>query len=697
MANRSSLQRMLRPQSAVFIGGSVIEEAIDYTRFNNFDGAIYVVNPLRETLAGLPCYPTLADLPAVPDIAYIGVPKNLVVETIQALSEIGCGGAVCDSSGFSEIEGEGVGLQAAFVGAAGDMPVIGPNCPGMANYLDNAVFMQGYFGDFRDVSAGVAVISNGGAYLSDVGTCDRSVPLAYSVGLGNQAMLNVADLFDAIIEDERVQAVNLYLESIRDVPKLSRAALKAMRKGVPVVVVKGGNSAAGQRATQTHTASLAGDSIVTKALFERLGFITCNSPEEALETLKMLIFTRRPSGNKLAFSTSSGSYAVMGSDAAESFGLELPSLTPELTRKLARLLPDYILPSNPLDISNGQYFDTDTQRKIFKTLFSGEFDIGVQVMCFPPEGGWDPETWVRSSSAFAAEAAAANLPCAFVNTLSESLPKQARELMIANGMAPLQGLRNGFLAIGNAVKFAQQQEERPNISDSDILIPAIPHAAGPITTLDEAAAKERLAQFDIPIPNSQIIEKPLSTSLNINYPVVLKAVAPNLLHKTELGAVMLPIPNEPALQKAINKMHTKLARSHPKFSTGRFLVEEMVQDVVAELLVGIRYVEGIGFAMTLAIGGITVELLQDSATLILPTPRKAIEQALRQLKLFPLLDGYRGKPKADLSAALEAIEAMAHFALDNQQRVETLEVNPLLVCESGAFAADAVLTVSTHE
>ena len=700
-----SLSRLLRPRSAVFIGGSVVEEAIGHTRQNGFSGKLYVVNPFKPSLAGLTCYASLTDLPEAPDIAYIGVAKELVVETIQALSDMGCGAAVCNSSGFSEIEGEGRQRQQAFVEAAGSMPVLGPNCPGMANYVDRCVFMQGYFGDHSSVTKGVAVISNGGAYLSDVGTAQRSVPLAYAFGLGNQAVVNVVDVFEEVLDDDRVLAVNLYFESIQNVAKLSRVALKALRKGVPVVVVKGGFSPAGRRAAQTHTASLAGDAEIASALFERLGFIQCNSPDEALETLKMLIFTGRPKSGRLAFSTSSGTYAVLGSDMAERVGLTLPALAEEQAEALAPLLPDYILPSNPLDISNGQYFARDQQRSIYKALFVGDFDIAVLVMCFPPEGGWDPATWNQLADAFATEAKNRNLPCAFVNTLAENMPESTRQRMIDNGMVPLQGLQHGFQAIANSVEFSRIQAKHGKACDNDILVPKIAFAEADSLTvpfLDEYAGKQLLAEIGITVPKSIFLENSLPGKDNLReqltdlrFPVAVNAISNELRHKTEMGAVWLNRLDSSEVEFAIKTMKTTIQT--PVISG--FLVEEMVTDGIAEILLGISRNETVGQMLTLAMGGVLVELLQDARNLILPASREQIEQALRRLQLFPVINGYRNKAQADIDQLVATIKRLSDYAFQHREPLHTLEINPLIIRPEpfAPVAVDVVLQTHTGD
>ncbi|MET2832992.1 CoA-binding protein, partial [Mesorhizobium shangrilense] len=466
---RGRLKRLLAPQSAVFIGGASMVPAIDYCRARGFRGPIHVVNPRRSELAGIRCVPSVAGLPEIPDVAFIAVPRESVVGVVRELSEIGVAGAICNSSGFSEMHG-GEKSQRDLVQAAGEMPIIGPNCPGVANFADRSVFMMDHFGD-HDENGSVALISNGGSYLSDLGCAERSLPVAYSVGLGNQAMVTAADVMDVVLDDERVRAVNLYLEGISDAAVLSAAGLKAARKGIPVVVIKGGRTSAGRRATQSHTASLAGDDVVTSALFKRLGFVEVRTPTEALETLKMLVYTPRVKGRRTAYATSSGSYAVLGGDIAEVNGLDLQTPSAEAAAELEKYLPAFVHPANPLDISSGVDAGFDQNLNIYRAYLSDDRDMALQVMCYPPEGGWDPQSWNISTKAFAQAARERGLPAAFVNTVPEALPKSVRERMIADGLAPLQGMEDGLRAVSNAMRLSELADALSQRTDEEILLP----------------------------------------------------------------------------------------------------------------------------------------------------------------------------------------------------------------------------------
>ncbi|WP_438397341.1 acetate--CoA ligase family protein [Caballeronia sp. DA-9] len=697
-SRRERLKRMLTPQSAVFVGGAALTPAIEYCRARGFAGRMYVVNPRRTEVAGIACIPDLAGLPEVPDVAFIAIPREGVVQLVRDLSQLGVAGAICNSAGFSEMQGGE--SQTALVEAAGEMPVIGPNCPGVANFADRSVFMMDHFGD-HGATSGVAVISNGGAYLSDIGCADRSLPVAYSVGLGNQAMVNIADIMDVVLDDDRVLAINLYLEAMPDAVTFSAAGLKAARKGVPVVVVKGGRSTAGRRAAQSHTASLAGDDIVASAMFRRLGFVEVRTTTEALETLKMLVLAPRVRGRRAALATSSGSYAVIGSDCAEARGLILPPPSAAAAARLEAYLPPFIHAANPLDIASAHSGDDsawDQNLSIFRALLSDDYDVAIQVLCYPPEGGWDPTGWDITAKAFAHIARERGIPAAWINTLPEDMPRKARERMILEGMVPLLGMADGMTAVAGAVQYSEMADRLASMSDDEILLGSCPTGEDLGVALDEATAKAALKDAGLQVPSNVVITAEGKGRLDeLKFPVVVKALSAQLAHKTELGAVALNVSTSEAAWQTVYAMAEKLEQDAPELAIKSFLIEEMVKDVVGELLIGIRRVDSIGLALTIGMGGIEAELLRDTVTLLLPASRETIAESLSNLRLFPLFTGWRGRPKGDIEGAITAIVRFADFAIKNQDAVIEAEINPLMVRREGygAVAVDAVMRLRT--
>ena len=655
-------------------------------RHVGYRGEAIAVNPTRNRIAGLACVPSVSDLPWTPDLAILVIPGERVVETVQALATARCGGVICITSGFSESP-DGADRQASLIAAAGDMPVIGPNCPGIANFLDGCAFMMDHFGSHAP-ERGVAVISNGGAYLSDVGCADRSQPVACLIGLGNQSMVSVADMLDVVLDDPRVTSVNIYFEGLNDVAGLSRAAARAARGGIPVVALKGGRTEGGSRAAKSHTASLSSDAAIASALFRRFGWIEVTTPSEAIETVKMLNYTPLPRGINTGLVTSSGSYAVLGSDLAATLGLSLEPPDPATIRETNAALPGYVGAANPLDISDAHGWPREDQQRIYRAFASNGYDLLVQIMCYPPEDGADRTSWDVTTSALAE--AKGTRSTAFVNTLVETLPRHVRERMIANGIAPLQGLEDGLRAVAHVARFGAL---RHILDPAAMVLDGAPLEPQPESImLNEVAAKTRLAEAGLDVPDRWVVSSP-SDVPDVTCPCAIKALVPGLAHKTDAGAVVLDIPAA-GLRDAVADMKERLL-SRGLRAEG-FLIEEMVGTSLAELLVGVRRLPGIGLALTLASGGVAVELLKDSVHLILPATPADIETALRSLRMAPRLFGHRGGPAVDLALTIDAIGKLCTF-VEADTHVNELEINPLLLTQTRAVVADVALTQSLQD
>lgn len=683
---------MLKPRHIVFVGGSALEPAIEYNRKLGFAGDCYVVNPTRDQLCGLKCYRSARDLPAVPDVAFVAVPAERVVDAIRDLAGAGVGAAVINSSGFAETGDAGRKRQDALDEAAGEMPYAGPNCAGFANFLDRSACMLANQG-LSNAGHGVAVISAGGAYIADIAMSDRSLPVAFIAGLGNQANLSLAELFDLLLDDERVRAINLYFESIRDVRRLSEAALKAHHKGIPVVALKAGKSNAGGRAALTHTASISDDRQITSALFDRLGFVEVHSAGEALETLKMLTLAAAPRGPRVALATSSGTYAVMGADFAEQQGLTLAPSSEPTAAELQPLLADFLQATNPLDIATFQFSPDAEQQRIFETFLRDDYDIALQCMSFPSADTWEDESWYRSARCFAAAAQAAGLPAVFVAPTHEGLPRPAREALIEAGMAPLQGFEHGMQAIAHALAWHRR---RVRMTAESMLLPEAPatdHAE--VKPLDEFESKALLAGFGVPVPSGWRWCHGAELPQDLRFPVVLKLCDASILHKSEIGGVSLNLASAELLRFAREQIRANLHRQ--QILIDNFLVEEAIHGGLAELLIGIRRVPRIGYVLTLAMGGSKVERLRDAVNLLLPCDRDVIAEALRSLEGYPTLSGAAGGIATDIDATLDTIEKIIDGVLQRSDIVE-LEINPLIIraADLGVSAADAVLRLQTR-
>lgn len=705
------LRRLLSPRHIAVVGGASAAEAIRQCRAIGYSGELWPVHPHREAVEGLPCYRDVDELPEAPDAALLAVPNDATVPVLARLAARGAGGAVCYAAGFAEAGEEGARLQQRLRETAGDMPVIGPNCIGLLNYLDGAALWADQHGGDR-VSSGVALLTQSGNIGQNMTMQRRSVPLAHVITAGNAAVTGIPQLIEAMLEDNRVTAIGLHLEGIDDVEAFSRAALRALRRGVPVVALKTGSSRLGARANLSHTSSLAGSDVLCDALFRRLGIARVHDVGTFLETLKFLHVHGALDGVRITSASCSGGEAALVADAAQRHGAELPELPETVARRLRQVLGERVRVANPLDYHTFIWGDAEAQRECFTALLGSGCDMNLLLLDLPRADRCAPHLWKTTMDAYLAAQHRTGAPACVVSSLPEGVPEEVGKRLLAAGVAPIQGMDDAVRAVAaaHAIGAAQRRSASAGgVPLPDTASPRTPRGAGqheastraPHThrpgQLDERTGKLALAAHGVPVPpgaataaagdaasapSADAAAEAAELAAGIGFPVVAKALSPSLAHKSEAGAVRVNLPDEDAVREAVTAMAPL---------SDRFLVERMVPGAVAELIVGVRHDPQFGRALTLGAGGVLVELAQDTVTLLLPAPREEIESALASLRIWPVLRGFRGRPAGDVRATVDAVHAIADYA--RAEAVAELEVNPLLVLEEGrgAVAVDALV------
>lgn len=672
-----------------------MSEAIRQCVAGGFSGEIWPVNPKYAELGGKPCLPSLAELPQAPDATFIAVPREATIEVVRELAAMGGGGGVCYAAGFAEVSGRGAALQQALVEASGDLALVGPNCYGILNYVDGVALWPSGFGGGR-VRRGVAMISQSGNIALNSTMNQRSVPFAYVLSVGNQAVLGIADYIEALIDDPRVTAIGLYIEGLIDVPGFSRAALRALGRGIPLVALKAGRSALGARLTFSHTGSLTGDDQLYSALFDRLGIIRVASLPALLETLKLVAVSGPPAGKRLIVFTCSGGDSLMVADAAAHLDITLPELAPAQAAALRIQLPDFASISNPLDYNTTLWGDGVALTKCFATALEGDVDAGLLVIDYPEGDEHGRAACDAAVDALIAACERTNKPGAVASTLPELLPASVRQRLIAHRVAPLQGLEDALPALAHTMAYARRRAEFRSLDGAAAVADLGPAPLRP-QVLDEFDSKRRLACFGLMIPEGRVVtatEAPAAAA-QLGFPVVTKLVRPALAHKTEAGAVALDLGSESDVEAAVATIADSVARYQPEFTAERFLVERQITGAIAELIVGVRRDNQFGLALVVGAGGTLVELVEDAATLLLPTNRPAVTRAVRGLRVARLLEGYRGRAAGDVEATIDAVLAVAAFAEAHRDRLIELDINPLLVLPQGrgAIAVDALIVM----
>jgi acyl-CoA synthetase (NDP forming) len=674
------LDKLLRPSSIAVIGGGFwCENVIRQCRKMGFGGNVWPVHPTKAELAECKSYASVQDLPRAPDAAFIGVNRELTVDMIGQLSAMGAGGAVCFAAGFAEAEaetGDGAHLQAALLTAAADMPFLGPNCYGLINYLDGALLWPDQQGGQR-VERGVAIVTQSSNIAINMTMAARGLDLAYVVTAGNQASVGLAEIGAGLLDDDRVTAVGLHIEGVGDLEAFEALAKKAYALGKAIVVLKVGTSDAARAATVSHTASLAGSDAGASALFRRLGLARVTTIEAFLEALKIAhVVGPLGSGNIASMSCSGGEASLMA-DLAEPLGLSFPDLTETQHAALREGLGPKVRLANPLDYNTYIWPDTARMAKVFTAMMQADLALGIVVLDFPRTDRCSDADWAHVVDAVQQTALSTGRPMAILASMVENLPEKWAQECARRGIVPLCGMGPGLEAVAAMVEHAPS-------ADGPLLKP---RQIRRTRVWDERTAKALLQSYGVPVPrlgHVQSVSEACETAQSIGYPVVVKGLG--FAHKTEAGAVHVGLGDANGVEQAIAQV-----------GGSEWIVEEMVTDCVVEMLVGVTLDPAHGFVLTLGAGGQTTELLSDTHSLLLPVGEDAVVQALKSLKVAPLLAGYRGKPGANLSAVVQAILAVQDCVLAERDRIVEVEVNPLIAGTTRAVAVDALVVMEERD
>lgn len=696
------LTSLLRPRTIAAIGGSAARNVIRQCDRLGFNGEIWPVHPRHTHVEGRRAFRTVSELPGAPDSAFVAVNRDATLSAVSDLARLGCGSAVCYASGFREAD-DGAALEAELVANAAEMPIVGPNCYGLINFLDRVALWPDQHGG-RPLAAGetgVAIVTQSSNIAISLTMQQRALPIAYIVTAGNQASVGVSALALGLVDDERVSALGLHIEAFDSVAGFEALAAKARKRKIPVVVMKAGRSERGRAATLSHTASIAGSDAGALAFLRRLGFARVTGISELLETLKLLHVHGAIQGARLGVMCCSGGEASVVADRVEKTQLTLPDLAPDHAATVAAAVHPLVTVANPLDYHTFDWGNESALAATFSAFARGPFDIAAVVLDYPRGDRCRGDDWQLTQQAFERAVAASGRRGAIIATLPENLPEDTAAGLIERGIAPLSGVREALSAIecASAVGAAWL---------APFPEPLVPNRAiaNPPALLDEAAAKALLEAAGVPVPAGRAVadaDEAVAVAESLGDRVALKALG--IAHKTEHGAVILNLAGSNEVRAAAAALLKAHRRSDPPTGRNpepgaRLLVERHEGDTVAELIVGLHRDHFFGPMLTVGSGGSLVELMGDSVTLLLPVTREDVRAALASLRCAPILDGYRGAPPADLDAAVDAILAITRFGAENADRLEELDVNPLSVRPrgQGVVALDALIRMrmETH-
>lgn len=664
------LSRLFRPKNIAVIGGGAwCAQVIKQSQRLGFDGAIWPIHRKGGVVSGLAVYKALEDLPSAPDAVFIGINRHATIEAVKKLSTMGAGGAVCFASGFAEAAAEdasGTDLQSALIAAAGDMPILGPNCYGFINALDGALLWPDQHGCTR-VESGVAILTQSSNIAINLTMQRRALPIAYTVTCGNMAQTTQAEIALGLLDDPRVTAIGLHIEGFGALPAWEEFAKTAYVRGIPVIALKVGLSDHAQKAAISHTASLAGSDAGAQAVLDRLGIARVRDLPTFLETLKLLHCNGPLASNRLSSISCSGGEASLAADTAHGRNIVFPPLKDTQKEALIKALGPMVALANPLDYHTYIWRDGAAMANAWSAMAEPDIALTISIVDYPHT---DASDWDCATQAAREVKERSGRPVAVVATLPELMPPDIAAELMAGGVTPMMGLTETIAAAEAAV--------RQNAPIAEPMLAAGGDRDGSVLT--EAEAKTALAGFGLSIPVSDLAESPAAAGRLASVmpePLVLKGMG--VAHKSDVGAVRVGL-TAAEIETAAEDMPAE-----------GFLIEEMVKGGVAELLVGITRDPAHGFVLTLAAGGTMTEIMADAVSLMVPSDDDALKQALTRLKIYPLLTGFRGNSPANIDAICTAVQAIQAYVIENADTVCEVEVNPLICTPVRAVTADALI------
>jgi acetate---CoA ligase (ADP-forming) len=702
VAAAAAMRAFLEPRSVAVVGasrrrGTVAGELFHNLLMSGFNGPVYPVNPAASVVQSVPAYKSVLDVPGPVDLAVLVVPAPYVVEIARDCAAKGVRALVVISAGFGETGPEGAERQRELLAVcrAAGMRLIGPNCLGIVN-TDPEVRLDATFGPKVPLPGRVGFLSQSGALGLAIIDYANALGLGLSsfVSVGNKADISGNDLLSYWEQDDRTSLVLLYLESFGNPRKFARIARRVARTK-PVLAVKSGRSAAGARATSSHTgALLAASDVTVDALFHQAGVIRTDTLAELFDVASLFANQPVPAGRRVGIVTNAGGPGIMCADACEAGGLQVVELSGELQARLREGLPAEAAVANPVDMlasaPPGHY-----RRTVELVATSGEVDAVIVI--FIPPLRTDPAAVDRATRD--AAATAGPVPVLSVVMSASELP---RDVEGAGPRLPRYRFpEDAARALARAVEYGSwRQRPEGQVPDlptachdeaAALLAAALadgpgPHWLGP----DEVA--RLLGCYGVPVAEWRLTRSPEEAGVaaaELGGPVALKAVAPRLVHKTEAHAVRLGLAGAEQVRTAATEMTEAVTAEG--YAVDGYLVQRMVGDGV-ELLVGVVHDASFGPVIACGAGGTAVELLKDVAVRITPLTDLDAAEMVRSLQTFPLLEGYRGAPKADV-AALEDLLLRISALVEAHPEISELDCNPVKVLPEGAVVIDTRVRV----
>ena len=710
---KTDLKRFFNPRSIAIIGASTDIRTINgkplhYLQRHGFQGRLFPVNPKYSEITGLDCYPDIQSIDADIDLALIVVNYKLVPAMLAQCAAKQVPFVTIFSSGFAEAgeQGRRAQQEVAELAAKSGIRICGPNCQGGVDLfhptaaafsaaLDPAPFQPGPVGFVTQSGAlGYSIFNM--AQESGIG-------FSYVVSTGNEMDLDAADFMDFMLDDENTRMVFAYLEGIRDGAKFIRLADKALTAGKPLAVLKVGRSETGSRAAASHTAALTGSDEVVDAFFRQKGIIRVDDVQGFIDLAKALKGTARiPRGRGLGIVSISGGGGVLCADTAEECGLQVAALQPQTSAEIARNIPPFGSPVNPVDVTAQAINTAEGFANVIQAMLADPGVDGLVVVVTMIVG----EPGLRMARDLVRLSRKAAKPIVVAWTAGPCLMEAPFAVLNAAGVPLYQSPVRAVKALAQLMHYGAGRRDRLASeieSQPPADVPPLPQAlrellSGSRRTLSERQSKQLLGAFGVATSRELLArsrEEALAAAEKIGFPVAMKVDSPDILHKTEADAVRLGVPDPDRLAAAFDEILKNARAHHPAARINGVLVQEMVPAGV-EVIVGMNRDPQFGPVLMFGLGGIFVEILKDVALRIAPIAREEAVRMIQGVRGYPLLTGARGRSKADIAALAETLVKVSRMAMALGPRLEQLDINPLVVLPqgSGVKVADALVILA---
>ena len=698
---REKVAALLNPRNIVILGasdrpGNWAQRVWRNLARYEYPGAIYPYNPSRDSVWDTRCYRSFAELPEPPDHLVVLIPAHAVPATLAEAARFGARSATVMTSGFDEAENPAASEAAAqlrrVLNETG-LAISGPNCLGNLNARARLMTMP----DDRPqrLAAGpVAVIGQSGGIAMALKRSleERGVDCGWAITSGNEAGLTTADYIEYFAHQLGVKVIASYLESVHDAPHFLAACNQAKAAGIPVVVVKLGASKEGRAAALAHTGRLAGAMEVFDTVTRPAGVIRAGNLDAAVEIIEFLSHAAPPRVPSIGAVTFSGGLRGMLLDAAEASGVTFAPLTRDTRGQLSALMTTGTVVGNPLDAGFAALTSQDAYLRAINIMLA---DPGVGLLLLQEELPRAPGTERKESNLRAVNeiAGKAGKPIAFFSMISHGLTDYSRTLRAElPNLVFLQETAKAIKTVSSLVEYAQARAATAPVESIQPAKKRLAHlVAGKKGALNEIESKAVLRSYGIRGPEEDFAvgeSQAIRTARRIGFPVVLKAVADDLVHKSDAGCVVLAIENVKQLRDAYRKI-MRAAKAHGVEPEG-VLVAKQVSDGI-ELALGLHRDPEMGMVIMCAAGGTALELERDVAFGALPLDEAAAEAMILRLRVAKLIAGYRGSPALDRKALVRALMLLSRLAVDAGNRIESVDVNPFLLRRRGGIALDALV------